>query len=309
MAWKDVEPRAGFGPATPALPSDCEIGHNAGTNARFWLEYRRFLLAEYSHNVALDYYQYGQAYQNCLATNNLTRLKTLSTDKRLHAMKALSALSKFLGVYDVYKQMLKAYGLKWSVNTDNAIIARLVKARTSGDLVDWIKMVKREFPEFATLMDFITATGLRFNEALASHNLIVELARKGKIDDYYNEEQQVLEHYRFRSIFIRRTKKTFMSYVPKTLVQRIMSSNRQITEDMIEKRMARRKMARRFGDIREFYATHATRYLSPPEIDFIQGRTSATVFMRNYFNPLWIKDLTKRTMRNAQKMLKLIESD
>jgi hypothetical protein len=33
------------------------------------------------------------------------------------------------------------------------------------------------------------------------------------------------------------------------------------------------------------------------EIDFLQGRTSASVFMRNYFNPALISDLKERVFK------------
>jgi hypothetical protein len=42
-------------------------------------------------------------------------------------MKALSALAKFTGVYDNYRALLKLYGLKWTINTDDAISARTIE--------------------------------------------------------------------------------------------------------------------------------------------------------------------------------------
>ena len=41
----------------------------------------------------------------------------------------------------------------------------------------------------------------------------------------------------------------------------------------------------------------------PPEIDFLQGRVSSSVFMRNYFNPAWITDLRERTLKAAEEIL------
>ncbi|MBS7653962.1 MAG: hypothetical protein QXU95_02175 [Candidatus Bathyarchaeia archaeon] len=34
------------------------------------------------------------------------------------------------------------------------------------------------------------------------------------------------------------------------------------------------------------------------EIDFLQGRISASIFMRNYFNPAWISDLKSRALES-----------
>lgn len=41
----------------------------------------------------------------------------------------------------------------------------------------------------------------------------------------------------------------------------------------------------RFGDVREVWASVMPKHLRQPEIDFLQGRVSTSVFMRNYFNP------------------------
>ena len=50
-------------------------------------------------------------------------------------------------------------------------------------------------------------SGLRFEEALHSYNLIIELSNEKKLDNYYQRETEILQHYNFREQFIRRTKK------------------------------------------------------------------------------------------------------
>lgn len=44
------------------------------------------------------------------------------------------------------------------------------------------------------------------------------------------------------------------------------------------------KMRQRFADLCEYYVSIMTKYLSQPEIDFVQGRISTNIFMYNYFN-------------------------
>jgi len=58
----------------------------------------------------------------------------------------------------------------------------------------------------------------------------------------------------------------------------------------------------RVNELREYYATFMTRYLSQPEIDFLQGRVSASVFMRNYFNPALIGDLKVRVFQGISEI-------
>jgi len=45
-----------------------------------------------------------------------------------------------------------------------------------------------------------------------------------------------------------------------------------------------------------------TRYINPAEIDFLQGRVSGSVFMRNYFNPALISDLKERVFKGIQEI-------
>jgi intergrase/recombinase len=58
----------------------------------------------------------------------------------------------------------------------------------------------------------------------------------------------------------------------------------------------------RFGDLREYYATVMTKWLTPAEIDFLQGRISGSVFMRHYFNPALITDLRERVFKGLKEI-------
>jgi len=233
-------------------------------------------------------------------------LKTFTNGKRLNIMKALSALAKFSGSYEQYKRLVKQYGLKWAINNDELIIARLTKyadaqnGRGNQELFNWIQSVKQEIPDFSVFMDFIVATGLRLDEAINSYRLIVELSEQNKLSEYYNAERQVIEHFRFRVLFIRRTKKTFMSFASNALIQRVVESGFKPSIDIIKKRLQRAGLNLRFSDLRELWASRSVENLRQPEIDFLQGRVSASVFMRNYFNPTWIIDLKKRALKNAK---------
>ena len=204
-------------------------------------------------------------------------------------MKALSTYSKFAGDYERYRQLVKSYGLKWSVNNDDIIISRLLKyssnSGTQSELYDWTKTVNIKVPAFRTFMDFTISTGLRCDEAINSYRLIVELSKNRKLGEYYNTERQVLEHFRFGEIFIRKTKKAFMSFASKQLIESVQNSNLILTEDVVKKRLQRMDIPLRFSDLRELFASCSVKHLRLPEIDFLQGRVSTSVFMQNYFNP------------------------
>ena len=226
-------------------------------------------------------------------------------------MQSLSALSKYAGCYEQYRQMIKAYDLRWAVNNDDVIIARLIKysggkgSANESDLFDRVKTIKQQIHEFISFMDFTLETGLRLTEAITSYRLIVELSAQGKLGEYYNAERNVLDHFRFKELFIRRTKKAFMSFVSNELIDTVRLSNLHPTKDVIERRIRRRKLKLCFSDLRELWASRSVKYLGQPEIDFFAGTRFSIVFMRNYFNPAWIRDLKKRALKNAHELRRL----
>ena len=62
-------------------------------------------------------------------------------------------------------------------------------------------------------MAFTTLTGLRQLEAFQSIKMI-----KDDSQDYINKNTMLLEHFRFPQIFIRRTKKSYISIFNETIV-------------------------------------------------------------------------------------------
>jgi hypothetical protein len=66
----------------------------------------------------------------------------------------------------------------------------------------------------AAVVKFACLTGLRPSEAVESARLL-NARSAGTRSSYYNQERQALEHFRFPEIFIRRTKKAYISFVTK----------------------------------------------------------------------------------------------
>jgi len=254
--------------------------------------------------TARDYWRCARRYGHLLFKGDLSPLKTFSNYKRSHVLKALATLSKFLGLYREFRELREAYGIKWSKGTsDQIVIKRLLRANNERDLLDRIRRVKKEIPQISSFVDLIATTGLRLVEALNAYNLIISLAKEGKLRDYY--EDSILKHYGYPEIFIRKTKKVFISIVPDSVIEGVSRAER-LTYDMIKKRMQRRRIELRFSDLREYWASKMVKYLKQPEIDFLMGHISANVFMANYFNPVWIKDLKDRTLKGEKEILKEI---
>jgi hypothetical protein len=70
----------------------------------------------------------------------------------------------------------------------------------------------------------------------------------------------------------------------------------------VQSKVGRRCKRLAFGDIREAHATLSTKYLKESEIDFLHGRVSTSVFMRNYFNPALISDLKERVFKTIGQL-------
>ena len=140
---------------------------------------------------------YAKQFQDCLEKMDLSRVRDLRDSFRPNVLKALSALAKFSGCYEQYRQAMRGYGLKWGGrNSDDVVIDRFTKVKDSGEVWTWIR------------------------------------------------------------------------------------------------------------DVREAHASFMTKHLQQPEIDFIHGRVSTNVFMRNYFNPALIGDLKARALKGIQEMVR-----
>jgi hypothetical protein len=260
----------------------------------FYLWMRKDHMIEYSRNTVI----YAKKYHQCLLNHDFTKIRDLKDTIRPNALKALSCLAKYLGVYEEFKLLVKNYRLRWSGRkAEDLIIDRITKVESPDEIFNWIKQVKRARPELSVFMDFMAVTGLRLVEAVNSYNLIIKLNEEDRLDEYYDLEREVLEHFRFKEIFFRHTKKAFISFVPATLIQRI-SENKPLTSVVAVQNMVRKKGFKlRFSDIRETHGTLATKHLKDNEIDFLHGRVTSSVFMKNYFNPSLISDLRTRAHR------------
>ena len=272
-----------------------------------WDAFKNWLFKTHSRSYARDLFNVVRRYHKVLwDPQEVQRLHSLNSPSRRLVMAGLSNLSKFLGVYKAWQAIIENAGLKWSSGNDDAlIIARLTKVVEGDEIFEWIRQVKAAIPEFSVFMDFLAVTGLRYKEAITSWNLIVKLSEENHLGDYYKKDRSVLEHFRFKDLFIRRSKKVFISFVPPRIVEEI-STSPPLTRNILSKRIQRRRIRERFGDVREFYASFMLKFLKQPEIDFLQGRVSSSVFMRNYFNPVWIRDLKERALKGEEEILKQI---
>jgi intergrase/recombinase len=101
-----------------------------------------------------------------------------------------------------------------------------------------------------------------------SYNLIIKLSREGRLDEYYQKEKEVLEHFRFKELFIRRSKKAFVSFAPAELIQRIQENSPLTSADAVQKLVQKKGLHLRFADIRETHATFMIKHLQRKRLIF-----------------------------------------
>lgn len=272
---------------------------------RVWLEDKKF-----NHRYAITLFNYAQQYSDCLFKRDLSRVRDLPASIRPNILKALSALAKFTGQYEDWKALVKNYGLNWGGRSaDDIVIDRLNKVQDPEEVWQWVRNVKQERPQLAALLDLMAVTGLRFIEGIHSYNLIRRLNVEGKLDTYYVHDKSALEHFRFKEIFLRSSKKAFVSFVPPEVIKSICDSGSELpSADRIQQLVRRRGLPLRFSDIREAHGTFMTRYLKESEINFLHGRVTSGVFMQHYFNPALIGDLKARGFQGIAEIQEKIRT-
>jgi hypothetical protein len=267
-----------------------------------WVAFRWFVEADHRPRVASQLCSNAEKYASCLFKRDFSQVQALDVSVRKNVMSGLSALSKFLGCYGEFKGLVKAYDLQWvGKNADAVFIERMTKTQSHDEVWVWIREVKVNHPALEAFMDLISVSGMRLSEAVNSYNLIVKLAGEKKLDTYFNGEKGWLEHFHFPDLFIRDSKKTFVSFVPFELVEKI--SKVQALGGVRLK-----GEVNRFSDIRELHATFMTRFLKKEEIDFLHGRVTSGVFMQNYFNPSLISDLKARAFQGIAEIQEKIKT-
>jgi intergrase/recombinase len=198
-------------------------------------------------------------------------------------MRALAAYSKFTGQYNRWQTIRKEYQFKWSAIDSLAGFHNILKQ--DGDftkMVEWITTIIKSNPRFANILMFNVLTGLRPQEAIDSFNLLLS----DKRHDYLSKEEKLLEHFKFPDIFLRRTKKAFISIVNKELLL-LAENQKPLTYDTIKIAITRKgNTGFRMSYCRKIFATFLRNEGIEPElIDLLQGRIPDSVFVRHYYRP------------------------
>jgi hypothetical protein len=181
-----------------------------------WDKYKEYLYTNLRPNTARLALKYGKKYSYVLERMDIKDLLIIAPAKQRHIMKALANLAKYNGLYEQWNNLRRQHKLKWSSTNTLDVFERIMNNRTSyNEMLEYVKHILAVLPRsHASGIIFGTLTGLRPVEACKSVQLI-----HTDLPNYLNSDLFILEHFKWKDIFIRRTKKSFISVMTDRLLQ------------------------------------------------------------------------------------------
>ena len=229
--------------------------------------------------TASDRLCYAKQYANSLPAN----LLQLPPNKRIHIMKALSCLARFTGQTEQWRSIRQRYSLTWSTGTEKIdAFTRFFDSDKSLDtLLQWLRDALKLLPgKYGNLLLFCTLTGMRGSECVES----VRLLTAG--GNYYNPERQILQHYLFPQIFIRRTKAIYISIVNEQIIGIAKNIGNTPSLNGLKRAIWHRKLSMHIKYCRKIYASYLKQCGIETEIiNMLQGRIGKDIFLRHYYSP------------------------
>ncbi len=134
-----------------------------------WERFHQFLLTHMNQKTANDRLRYARQFYHVFQTGNAYQLLLLTPEKRLHVMKSLSSLSRFLGCYDIWLQLKQQYNLKWAIEGSTLRSFELMfdESRSINKMMEWVRYAMSWLPDNqANTLLFAVLTGLRPSEAI-----------------------------------------------------------------------------------------------------------------------------------------------
>jgi intergrase/recombinase len=134
--------------------------------------------------------------------------------------------------------------------------------------------------KYSSALLYRTLTGLRPAEACSSLKLLEE--RK---QDYLARDNRLLEHFRFPSIFLRRTKNAYISIVSERMLE-LAGGSSPVSHNSLRLALSRKEIKMNVSICRKIFATFLRNERVEQEmIDLLQGRIPRSVFVRHYYGP------------------------
>jgi hypothetical protein len=261
------------------------VGHGQAID---WPKFEEWLNSQYSPKHAKQLYSRAAIHHEAASDPmKAAQLKVLSRDKRRLIMEGLAAYSKFTGTYETWQGVRKQAGLKWEQSDPLNVVTALLDGEATG-AIDWLKETVTQLPAaHRTVLIVAALTGLRPDEAAKACQLVYDLAQNGQLADYYDAELNLLQHFKYPKLFLRRTKNAYISFVSPRVIQ-AMAGNAPVTYEKVSQsiRTWRKDVQVRTKELRKYHATLLRKHLEREIVDLLQGRVGTSIFAKHYYRPL-----------------------
>jgi len=282
----------------PRTPKDNPNSTSQTTQATMdWDDFQKWLESKYVHDYVTTILLLSRKYFPALFdAKQAAQFHSLSLTMRKTAMKSVTALSKYLGLYSDWQKVMQQADLKWEKEPAASVFKSII-SQEGYKAFEWLTRSLPKLPDYYRLpLVYIALSGLRPSEACQSHKIIYELHSKGKLfgdfdkdDGYYDKALSLLAHYKFQDVFFRNTKNAYITFIPSEMLELLCKT----------KPYAYPTLETKFGDydcrpvqtsnLRAHYATILKKDLDRELIDLIQGRIDPSVFVKHYYRPLLIE--------------------
>ncbi len=243
--------------------------------------FKQYLLAQRKRNWK-QILQKATKHGHILETEDASEILGFSNTKRRHIMEALVCLSKYQGTYNTWKEIKEKYQLKWTSPDGLEVFQSIFdNEKNYSSMLSWLKNAIAQIPKpYANILIYNTLTGLRPAEACHS----IELIQKD-LQVYLKQDKMILEHYRYPAIYIRNSKKAFISIVDHNIIKIALEAV-NCGYNALRNYLVRRKLGMNMSYCRKIFATYLrTKGIEQETIDLLQGRIPKSVFARHFFRP------------------------
>jgi hypothetical protein len=198
-------------------------------------------------------------------------------------MEAMAVYSKYCQKYNAWKDMCAKYQLKWSNSEEDNLRYFTNYLHGNGNLdvmLRWLKDALMKLPAaVGNVLLYNTLTGLRFHEGLLSIRLV-----QTDLEHYANKEMGILENFRYPALFLRKTKKSYLTAFDDTILKIAKNAKMFKSWNAIRHQLERRGIwSVHTKYCRTIFATYLRKCgLEQEVIDIYQGRVSASIFQKNY---------------------------
>ena len=156
-------------------------------------------------------------------------------------------------------------------------------------MMDWLRKTSTHLPtKYSNILKFATLTGLRPSECWHS----IRLIQNDK--EHYVLKDKLL-HYQYPEVFLRKTKKVFISLVSDEIIQIAEGADIKQTYSQLCKFFKANNLTMNMYYCRKIFATFIrNKGIEPEIIDLLQGRIPKSMFLRHYYRPDINEIISKR---------------